>query len=122
MLFGGTVETWAEMTGGLPLFRRKSAMIVLVAAKSSTSSGRILQFGSTTGVADKVIGLDESGAFEYNNGNLSLFQLGSCSFGSIDENLIYPKDRGEFYRDGEKITMRATNGSVCPSLNQLIQT
>ena len=64
MLFGGTGgNSGAEMTGGLPTsLVGNPAMTVLVAAKSSTSSGRILQFGSTTGVADKVIGLDESGA------------------------------------------------------------
>ena len=103
------------MTGGLPTsLVGNPAMTVLVAAKSSTSSGRILQFGSTTGVADKVIGLDESGAFEYNNGNLFPFPtLGQLlMLESIDENSILPKGSGEFYRDGEKITMRATNSGL----------
>ena len=35
---------------------------------------------------------------------------------SIDENLNSTKGSGEFYRDGEKITMRATNGSGLPEL------
>jgi hypothetical protein len=120
MLFGGTNgNTGAEMTGGLPSsLVGNPALTVLVAAKSETSGGRILQFGSVTGLADKVIGFGESGAMEYNNGNLSPFS----SFGSSSHIGVYRRDLnstkglGEFFRDGEKLVMRATNGDGLPSI------
>ena len=115
MLFGGTGgNSGAEMTGGLPTsLVGNPAMTVLVAAKSEISGGRILQFGSATGVADRIIGLGESGSFEYNSGNLSPFSNynSSVHIGAYRRDLNSTKGKGEFYRDGEKLSMVATNGS-----------
>ena len=107
------------MTGGLPSsLVGNPSMTVLIAAKSQTSGGRILQFGSVTGVADRIIGLSESGAFEYNSGNLSPFSNYNTSvhIGAYRRDINASKGKGEFFRDGQKLSMVATNGSGFPTL------
>jgi hypothetical protein len=120
MLFGGTLgNSGAEMTGGLPSsLVGNPAMTVIVAAKSDTAGGRIIQFGSTTGLADKIIGFGESGSFEYNNGNLSPFTnfTSSPHIGVYRRELNATKGKGEFYKDGEELSMVATNGASAPQL------
>jgi hypothetical protein len=121
MLFGGSLgNSGAAMTGSLPSsLTGNPAMTVIVAAKSESSGGRILQFGSVTGLADKIIGLGESGAFEYNNGNLSPFSNFSSSphIGVYRRDFNSTKSKGEFFKDGEKLNMVATNGSGSPQLS-----
>ena len=120
MLFGGTLgNSNADMTCGLPSsLVGNPAMTVIVAAKSGTTGGRILQFGSVTGLPDKVIGLGESGSFEYNNGNLSPFSNYSSSphIGVYRREMNATKGKGEFYKDGAKLNMVATNGGGSPGL------
>ena len=107
------------MTGGLPSsLVGNPAITVLVAAKSETSGGRIIQFGSVTGAADRIIGLGESGSFEYNNGNLSPFSNFTTvpHIGAFRREMNATKGKGEFFRDGQKLVMAATNGNGSPSL------
>ena len=108
IIFGGSLgNANAEMTGGLPSsLVGNPSMTVLIAAKSETSGGRILQFGSVTGIADRIIGLGESGSFEYNNGNLSPFSNynSSTHIGAYRRESNSTKGKGEFFRDGAKLT------------------
>ena len=82
------------MTGGLPSsLVGNPSMTVLIAAKSETSGGRILPIWVPNWYSRPIIGLGESGSFEYNNGTCrpSPTTTSSVHIGAAEEKAIQLK-------------------------------
>ena len=121
LIFGGSAgNVGARLSGGLPAsLVGNPALTVVVAAKSFATTGikRLIQFGSSSGAANQVLGLSENGSFEYNAGSLT-FQS-PPSFGTSTHIAVYRRElnalnrRGEFIMDGVKQSLAGiASGSI----------
>ena len=68
LIFDGVDDS---LSNSLPTSLFGNPAFTVLMAVDATSNGRILHFGSSSGIADQVIGMNSSGAFTYNNGDLS---------------------------------------------------
>jgi hypothetical protein len=101
------------------------ALTALIVADSQVAGGRMLQIGSSSGTANQIIGIHESGSILYNDGNQTASQNFNLSptLGAWRRTYGATKAEGEFFRFGSKITLSSpsTDNSVdFPSSNVAI--
>jgi hypothetical protein len=92
---------------------------ILIAAKATSTSGRLMHFGSNAGTANQSLGLSAAGGFEYNAGSLSAysnFNATPTTIGTFRRATGSSLNKGEFYRNGEKLSLSAINATGTLSL------
>jgi hypothetical protein len=101
------------------------ALTALIVADSQVAGGRMLQIGSSSGTANQIIGIHESGSILYNDGNQTASQNFNLSptLGAWRRTYGATKAEAEFFRFGSKITLSApstANSVDFPSSNVAI--
>ncbi|MBT3667945.1 MAG: hypothetical protein HN548_10755, partial [Opitutae bacterium] len=114
LIFDGIDDS---LSNSLPTSLVGNPAFTVLMAVNATSNGRILHFGSSSGIADQVIGMNSSGAFTYNNGDLSpSSNMNGLTISAFLRQSGSLKSQGQFFRFGNDMPMLATNASGTPSI------
>ena len=94
------------------------AITLFIVADSLISGGRIIQLGGTTGTANAVFGIHETGSVLYNDGNQTASQNFNVSptFGSFRRVAGASKAETEFYRFGASVHLSSPSTASSLSL------
>ena len=114
LIFDGVDDS---LSNSLPTSLFGNPAFTVLMAVDATSNGRILHFGSSSGIADQVIGMNSSGAFTYNNGDLSpSSNMNGSTISVFRRQSGSQKSQGQYFRFGNDMPMLATNASGTPSI------
>ena len=114
LIFDGVDDS---LSNSLPTSLFGNPAFTVLMAVDATSNGRILHFGSSSGIADQVIGMNSSGAFTYNNGDLSpSSNMNGSTISVFRRQSGSLKSQGQYFRFGNDMSMLATNASGAPSI------